>query len=60
MRVGGITGEHKWIFSDDEETLEITHRAHSRQAFLRGILPAIRFVTGAKPGLYGMEDVLSG
>ena len=59
LRIGGITGQHTWIFSDEEETLEITHRAHSRRAFLKGVLPSVRFVDRAEPGLYGMEDVLS-
>lgn len=59
LRIGGVTGEHRWILSDDEETLELVHRAHSRRAFLRGVAPAIRFVARAAPGLYGMEDVLS-
>jgi 4-hydroxy-tetrahydrodipicolinate reductase len=60
VRVGGVTGEHSWIFSDDEETLVLTHRAHSRLAFLRGIVPAVRFVDRAAPGLYALEDILSG
>jgi 4-hydroxy-tetrahydrodipicolinate reductase len=58
QRLGGVIGEHTWTFSDREETLVLTHRAHSRQAFLRGILPAVRFVAGAKPGLFGLVDVL--
>jgi len=60
LRIGGVTGEHRWVISDDEETLEVVHRAHSRRAFLRGVAPAIRYVKQASPGLYGMEDVLAG
>jgi len=60
LRVGGVTGEHRWVISDDEETLEVVHRAHSRRAFLRGVAPAIRYVNQAAPGLYSMEDVLAG
>ncbi len=58
LRLGGVVGEHAWTISDDEETLELTHRAHSRRAFLRGVLPAVRFVAGRGPGLYGLTDVL--
>ncbi|MBU8869824.1 MAG: 4-hydroxy-tetrahydrodipicolinate reductase [Gemmatimonadales bacterium] len=58
LRQGGIIGEHTWKFSDQEETLVITHRAHSRKAFLRGVLPAVRFVAGREPGLYDLGDVL--
>lgn len=64
QRLGGVIGEHTWTFSDLEETLVLTHRAHSRQAFLRGILPSVRFVSersGArKPALYDLVDVLKG
>ena len=58
QRIGGIIGEHRWTIGDQEETLEITHRAHSRRAFLRGILPAVRFASAARPGFFGLSDVL--
>lgn len=58
QRLGGVIGEHTWTFSDQEETLVLTHRAHSRQAFLRGILPAARFAAGRPSGLFGLVDVL--
>lgn len=60
QRLGGIIGEHRWTLSDAEETLEITHRAHSRRAFLRGVLPSVRFVNDADPGLFHLTDVLQG
>lgn len=59
QRLGGIVGEHRWTVADQEETLELTHRAHSRRAFLRGVLPAVRFASGAVPGFYGLQDVLT-
>ena len=59
LRLGEIIGEHTWLISDAEETLQVTHRAHSRRAFLRGVLPAIRFVADQRPGLYGLTDVLA-
>lgn len=60
QRLGGVVGEHTWTFSDQEETLVLTHRAHSRQAFLRGVLPAVRFVNERPAGLYNLTDVLQG
>ncbi len=60
QRLGGVVGEHTWTLSDQEETLVLTHRAHSRQAFLRGVLPAVRFVSQSAPGLYNLTDVLQG
>lgn len=60
QRLGGVIGEHTWTFSDQEETLVLTHRAHSRQAFLRGILPAVRFAVTRPSGMFGLVDVLKG
>ena len=56
----GRRGEHTWTFADAEETIVVTHRAHSRQAFLRGVLPSVRFAARAEPGLYDLGDVLQG
>jgi 4-hydroxy-tetrahydrodipicolinate reductase len=58
QRIGGAVGEHTWTIGDQEETLVLTHRAQSRQAFLRGILPAVRFVATRDKGLFGLSDVL--
>ncbi len=58
QRLGGTIGEHTWTFSDAEETLVLTHRAHSRHAFLRGVLPSVHFVHNHKAGLYCLTDVL--
>lgn len=60
LRLGGVIGEHTWTFADAEETLVVTHRAHSRRAFLRGVLPSVRFAARAEPGLYDLGDVLQG
>ncbi|MCP4572132.1 MAG: hypothetical protein GY838_07230 [bacterium] len=57
-RLGGVIGEHAWAFADGEETLVVEHRAHSRRAFLRGVLPAVRFAAEAGPGMYDLGDVL--
>jgi len=58
QRIGGVIGEHTWTLGDEEETLVLTHRAHSRRAFLRGVLPAVRFASKAPAGLHGLQDVL--
>lgn len=59
QRLGGTIGEHRWTLADQEETLELTHRAHSRRAFLRGVLPAVRFASRAPAGHYSLQDVLA-
>ena len=58
QRIGGVVGEHTWTIGDQEETLVLTHRAQSRNAFLRGVMPAVRFVAARESGLYGLADVL--
>ncbi len=58
VRAGSVIGEHKVIFAGGGEHIEITHRAESRDAFAHGALKAAEWVTGRKPGLYGMNDIL--
>jgi 4-hydroxy-tetrahydrodipicolinate reductase len=58
IRVGDNVGEHTIIFSTLGETLELTHRAHSRDCYARGALQAARFLADRPPGRYSMNDVL--
>lgn len=58
LRVGDVVGEHTVTFGTIGERIELTHRAQSRDAFAKGALRAAKFVIGAKPGLYDMQDVL--
>ena len=58
LRSGDVVGEHTVPFGNLGERLELTHRAHSRDTFARGAIRAARFIAGAPPGLYSMQDVL--
>ena len=58
IRVGDNVGEHTIVFTLLGETLEFTHRAHSRDCYARGAIRAAKFLVTQKPGLYGMADVL--
>jgi 4-hydroxy-tetrahydrodipicolinate reductase len=58
VRVGDNVGEHTVIFSTLGETLELVHRAHSRDSYARGALAAAKFLADKPPGRYGMNDVL--
>jgi 4-hydroxy-tetrahydrodipicolinate reductase len=58
VRVGDNVGEHTIIFSTLGETLELTHRAHSRDCYARGALQAAKFLADRPAGRYTMEDVL--
>ena len=59
IRTGDVVGDHAVIFGGPGERLELTHRATSRMAFAAGVLAAVRFVVGRKPGLYSLDDVLA-
>lgn len=59
LRGGTVSGEHTVIFAGASERVELTHRAESRQVFIRGAIEAIRFIAGTSPGLYDMQDVLN-
>jgi 4-hydroxy-tetrahydrodipicolinate reductase len=58
LRGGDVPGEHTVVFSLMGETLELTHRASSRDGFVRGAIDAAKFLAGKPPGLYTMTDVL--
>lgn len=58
IRAGDIVGDHTVIFSGPGETIELIHRAGSRDAFARGSLVAALFLAKKKTGLFSMPDVL--
>ncbi len=59
VRGGTVSGEHNVIFAGASERVELTHRAESRQVFIRGAIEAIRFIADASPGFYDMQDVIA-
>jgi 4-hydroxy-tetrahydrodipicolinate reductase len=58
LRVGDNVGEHTILFSTLGETLELTHKGHTRDSYARGALLAAKFLATRPAGRYGMEDVL--
>ncbi|MCI0461343.1 MAG: 4-hydroxy-tetrahydrodipicolinate reductase [Gemmataceae bacterium] len=58
IRVGDNVGEHTIIFSTLGETMELTHRAHARDCYVRGALQAAKYLADRPPGRYTMDDVL--
>jgi 4-hydroxy-tetrahydrodipicolinate reductase len=56
--VSDNVGEHTIVFGLMGETLEFTHRAHSRDCYARGAVRAAKYLITRKPGLYNMADVL--
>lgn len=59
VRGGDIVGEHTILFANNQETLELVHRAGSKDIFARGAITGAEFVVNAKPGLYSMTDALN-
>jgi 4-hydroxy-tetrahydrodipicolinate reductase len=58
VRAGDNVGEHTIIFSTLGETMELVHRGHTRDAYVRGALQAAKFLAGRPAGRYSMNDVL--
>jgi len=58
IREGEVIGDHTVIFDGEFETLELSHRAKSRDVFASGALIAAKYITGKDKGLYNMQDVL--
>lgn len=60
LRYGNVVGMHEIIISTGNETLKLIHEADNRSLFADGAMKACEFISGQKkPGLYGMESILS-
>ncbi len=60
VRGGTVVGEHNVYFFGADETIELTHIASSRAVFASGALRAAKFLSAAAPGLYNMQDIVTG
>jgi 4-hydroxy-tetrahydrodipicolinate reductase len=58
VRSGDNVGEHTILFSTLGETMELVHRGHTRDAYVRGALQAAKFLATKQAGRYAMSDVL--
>ncbi len=56
-RQGSVVGQHRIVFSDTAETIELKHSAHSKEVFAKGALKASEWVIHQSAGLYAMEDL---
>ncbi len=59
LRGGDIVGEHTVMFACDGESIELRHRATSRDIFARGALAAAIWLARQPPGLYTLDQVLA-
>lgn len=58
LRGGTVVGDHTVILAGPGERVELGHRAEDRMVFARGAVKAALWGRRAKPGHYGMADVL--
>lgn len=58
VRGGDIIGDHTVFFAGETERLELTHRAHNRDAFATGAVEAARFLALQTQGWFSMRDVV--
>ncbi|WP_040952071.1 4-hydroxy-tetrahydrodipicolinate reductase [Gorillibacterium massiliense] len=59
VRAGNIIGEHHvQLTTDDNERIEISHKAYSREGFSKGVLETIHWIMQKEEaGLYGIGDI---
>lgn len=57
LRHPGEVGEHRLIFSFDDEKIEYTHKALSRKTFAKGALQSALFLAKQTPNFYTMRDL---
>ena len=57
LRGGTDNIVHDFYFDSPDELIEIKHSAKSRQAFVTGILKAVKFLNQTQPGVYELKDL---
>lgn len=58
IRGGTIVGDHTVIFACNDEIIEISHSAASKNIFALGAIKAAKFIVNKKAGLYNMDDLI--
>jgi 4-hydroxy-tetrahydrodipicolinate reductase len=58
LRGGSVVGDHMVIFAHDNERIELTHRAETRDMFASGAIKAALWLMDQPKGRYQMNDVL--
>lgn len=57
VRGGSIVGEHEVLFAGEEETIQIIHRAQSKDIFANGSLDVAEKLIEKKPGFYTFDNL---
>lgn len=59
VRGGTIVGDHEIIFAGNDEVIELTHHAASKEVFAVGAIKAAKFMSGKSAGLYDMNMLVA-
>ena len=57
-RAGTIAGVHEILAANNDEVIQLTHRAESRAVFAAGALDAAHWLAGKSPGWYQFAEVV--
>lgn len=58
LRGGDVVGDHRVMFATEGESIELVHRATSRDTFAAGAVRAAEWIAHKPPGRYTMAQVL--
>lgn len=59
VRGGTIVGDHEIIFAGNDEVIELSHHAHSKEVFAVGAIKAAKYMTGKSAGMYDMNMLVA-
>lgn len=57
-RIGNIHGEHTVQYKNENDIIEISHKANNRNSFAKGAILAAEFIQHKK-GVFSMEDLIN-
>ena len=59
VRGGTIVGDHEIIFAGNDEVIELSHHAASKEVFAVGAIKAAKYMTGKPAGMYDMNMLVA-
>lgn len=59
VRGGTIVGDHEVIFAGNDEVIELSHHAYSKEVFAAGAIKAAKFIKGKPSGMYSMDELIA-
>lgn len=59
VRGGWVPGTHTVYFDSPQDTIELTHRARSREGFAVGAVQAAAWIASGRKGFFTLDDLLN-